>query len=87
MTDTRDTMRALGCTLIAGVLGTYEALQGECHDLEIEALRLRNEGESLGSARALTVRQALNDCHRRLHVYAQLALEVEFIAADGKAAS
>ena len=75
--DPRDLMAALGNTPVAEILGSYETLLDRRHDLEIEALRLRNEGESLGSARALAIQQALRDAHRGLGIYRMLAEESE----------
>jgi hypothetical protein len=78
-TDTRTLMTSIGATTVAEILGEYTSLLDEKHDLELAALALRNEGESLASTRALLVQQRLRDTSRRLGIYEQLSIEVELL--------
>lgn len=69
MTDTRALMATLGQTTVVEILGPYEALLDERHDLEIEALGSRWPTPENYQAR--------RDVNRRLHLYEQLAAEAE----------
>lgn len=79
MTAADNLMARLGNTTVAEILGSYAALLDQKHDLELEALKLRCAGESLGSARSLTLCRARRDVDRRLGIYAALATETALL--------